>query len=141
MRSGHSLSELLVVLAISAIVLGIAAPRFVVWRDGAAVRGAAVQLAQALAAGRRSALLRSEGATVTFDSAAHAAVVLAGNDTVFRTGVASEVAVTFTPSRGTVRYAPGGFGYGAANTSVIVRRGSAADTVFVSRLGRVRLRE
>jgi hypothetical protein len=36
-------------------------------------------------------------------------------------------------------YAPTGMGYGAANLSVVVRRNAAVETVYVSRLGRVRL--
>jgi len=35
-------------------------------------------------------------------------------------------------------YAPNGLGYGASNLTVVLRRGSAAETIFVSRLGRVR---
>jgi hypothetical protein len=33
-----------------------------------------------------------------------------------------------------------GLGYGAANLRVVVRRGAASETVYVSRLGRVRWR-
>jgi hypothetical protein len=33
---------------------------------------------------------------------------------------------------------PHGLGVGVANLSLIIRRGRAADTVFLSRLGRIR---
>jgi hypothetical protein len=46
--------------------------------------------------------------------------------------------VVLSASRARVVYSASGFGYGAANLSVVVRRNSAVDTVFVSRLGRVR---
>jgi len=35
-------------------------------------------------------------------------------------------------------YAASGLGYGASNLRVIVRRGASADTITVSRLGRVK---
>jgi hypothetical protein len=46
--------------------------------------------------------------------------------------------VRLEPSRDSMAYAPSGLGWGGANLRVVVRRGAAADTVVVSRLGRVR---
>ena len=37
-----------------------------------------------------------------------------------------------------LRYTPNGLGYGASNTRLTIGRGRSADTVIVSRLGRVR---
>jgi hypothetical protein len=41
-------------------------------------------------------------------------------------------------TRDSLTYDPRGLGRGAANLSIVVRRGTIAETVFVSRLGRVR---
>jgi hypothetical protein len=41
-------------------------------------------------------------------------------------------------TRDSIAFYPSGLGYGAANTRLIVSRGAAAETVTVSRAGRVR---
>ena len=46
--------------------------------------------------------------------------------------------VMLSASRDSMAYAPNGLGYGAANLTIILRRGESAETIFVSRLGRVR---
>jgi hypothetical protein len=46
--------------------------------------------------------------------------------------------VRVTASRDSMAYDARGLGYGAANLSVVVHRGRVAETVYVSRLGRVR---
>ena len=51
----------------------------------------------------------------------------------------SEIVVAnLIASRLTVLYGPSGRGWGASNTSIAVTRGRWVDTLFVSRLGRVR---
>jgi hypothetical protein len=59
-------------------------------------------------------------------------------DTLLVHRFGADLGVTLEVSRDSVIYGPSGRGYGATNTTLIVRRGSAADTVTVSRLGRVR---
>ena len=46
--------------------------------------------------------------------------------------------VTLEASRDSIAYAASGLGWGAANSTVVARHGVAAETVWVSRLGRVR---
>jgi hypothetical protein len=46
--------------------------------------------------------------------------------------------VAVASSRDTVTYGASGRGYGAANSTIVLSRGAAAETVFVARLGRAR---
>jgi len=138
MQSGHTLAELLVVLTIGSILSGIALPRFAAIRDRAAVRSAAEQIEGTLAAARRSARLHSATTSVVFDPGRRMAFMMVEGDTLMTALPGTELAVALSGTRDTIRYAPDGRGYGATNSSVIVRRGAAADTIFVSRLGRVR---
>jgi Tfp pilus assembly protein FimT len=120
------------------ILLGIAAPRLGTLRDRASVRSAATELAAILSSARRAAMLRSSAAMVVIDEARSTASVIVGTDTLLTHDPGSELGVTLTATRDTVLYGPSGRGWGASNTSIVVARGSWADTIFVSRLGRVR---
>ena len=67
-----------------------------------------------------------------------AVTVFAGPDTIERRPLGTVHGVRLTVTRDSIAYAANGMGYGAANTRVILSRGAAAETVTVSRLGRVR---
>jgi hypothetical protein len=64
--------------------------------------------------------------------------VSVAGETVRKKEIGTDHGVELSSSRGQMTYAATGMGYGAANLSVVVRRRAAVDTVFVSRLGRVR---
>lgn len=136
--AGHTLMEVVVALTLMAILLSMAAPRLGDLRDRAAVRGAATELAATLASARRAAMLRSAGGMVVIDAERATATVIVGVDTLFSHAIGEELGVRLAATRDTVLYAPSGRGWGASNTSIIVARGRRADTLFVSRLGRVR---
>jgi type IV fimbrial biogenesis protein FimT len=137
-RTGHTLIELAIALAIMAILLSIAAPRLGTLRDRASVRSAATEIAAILSSARRAAMLRSMGAMVVIDEARSTASVIVAADTILAHDAGRELGVTITATRDTVLYGPSGRGWGASNTSIVVARGRWADTIFVSRLGRVR---
>lgn len=137
-RVGHTLIELAMALALIAILLSIAAPRLGTLRDRAAVRSATTELAAILASARRSAMLRSGSAMVIIDEYRSTASVIVGADTLLARAVGDELGVRLSATRDSVLYGPTGRGWGASNTSIVVTRGRWADTLFVSRLGRVR---
>jgi type II secretory pathway pseudopilin PulG len=138
MRPGYSLMQMLIVLAIIAVFCGIAIPRLSAARDGSAVRGAATQVVTAFALARSAAVLRASRVAVVIDSNAATLRVLTEAETLHVRALRPEFGVTLEATRDSVAYGPTGRGYGAANSSIILRRGAAVDTVFVSRLGRVR---
>lgn len=144
-RAGFSVLELVTVLTIMAAVLAAAIPRIVTQRDAAAVRSAtrAVRGAfssargHAIASGTRTAVRfsRAGGATGTFTGTV---VVHAGTDSLRRLALQTMHGITLVATRDSMSYLPSGLGFGAANLSVVIARGAHADTLTVSRLGRVR---
>lgn len=133
---GTTLAELLTVMAIAAIAAAVALPRLGRARDRLQVRGAVQTIGAAHAAARTLATVRGQRAVVS--TRAGVLAVRVGADTITRADLAARYGVRISATRDTVAYAPTGLGYGAANTSVVVTRGAAADTVLVSRLGRAR---
>lgn len=138
MRSGFSLLEQLVVLVVMAILLTFAGPRTASALDRVAVRNARMQLVSALGSARGSALARGERVTVALDDSIGLVRVLSGGDTLLVRSLRTELGVALASSRDSVTYGASGRGYGAANSTIVLSRGTAAETVFVARLGRAR---
>ena len=138
MRRGTSLIELLLVLIVLAVVAGIAIPRFREVRDRVAADAGATAVVTLLSMARHAAVRRARVTAVVFDTAAGDIVVRSGADRLASRPLRAVHGVALATTRDSVAYAPNGMGYGAANTRVIVSRGAAAETLTVSRLGRVR---
>ncbi|MDH3496164.1 MAG: hypothetical protein OER21_05335 [Gemmatimonadota bacterium] len=138
--AGFALVELVVVLGLTAALLLLAAPRWLQWQDRTRVSRAAVELAQFYQAARYAAILRATRVRIEFTGDTLAAVYEhAAGDSAFleRPGPARH-GVSLSATRAAIRIGPTGLGYGAANTTLIVRRGAAADTLTTSRLGRLK---
>jgi prepilin-type N-terminal cleavage/methylation domain-containing protein len=138
MRRGYTLLEQLVVLAVMTILLTIIGPRTLSALDRSAVRNARRELVSALGAARHSAQSRAERVAVSLDGTAGLLRVLAGHDTLLVRPLRAELGVALAASRDTVTYGASGRGYGAANSTIVLSRGVAAETVYVARLGRAR---
>lgn len=130
--------ELVVVMSIGAVVAAIAIPRAGRFLDRLRVRAAMTDVRECFAAARHLAIMRDTRAAVLLDSAADAVRVVIGGDTVLRRALGTEHGVELLATRDSMAFTPIGLGYGAANLRVIARRRSAAETLYVSRMGRVR---
>jgi prepilin-type N-terminal cleavage/methylation domain-containing protein len=135
---GFTLLELLVVLAIAGVVLGYGFLRIGAAADHAAVRAAVADATTTFNAARQAAIERREPIAVSIDTVGSSVTVAAGAERILRRNFAAAYAVRLIASRDSMAYDARGIGMGAANLSLIVRRGRVAETVFVSRLGRVR---
>ena len=140
MRRAHTLAELLLVVAIAGVLLGVALPAARRALDAIHARGAATEVAALLALARHTATYRGVRAAVRFDSAAASVLVHVGRDTVSRRSFRDRRRVALHATRDSIAFAPTGRGFGGANATIVLRRGQAAETVWVSRLGRVRRR-
>jgi Tfp pilus assembly protein FimT len=137
-RVGTTLLEVALVCAVVGVVTAIAAPAVRGVVDGVQLRAARDELAAACAAARQLAILRGQTVTLTVDEPDGRVVVATATDTVVRRDLAADYGVAVTATRTAVTFAPTGLGVGLSNLSVALARGRHADTVFVSRLGRVR---
>jgi Tfp pilus assembly protein FimT len=138
MRSGHSIAELLVVLVIIAVMLAVAVPRASAMLDRVAVQTAVGDVAATLGGARNLAIAARAGVAVDLDSSSGVLRVRRGNEMLFSRNVGHAHGVRLRATRDSIAFGSRGLGRGAANVSIVVTRGAVAETVFVSRLGRVR---
>jgi prepilin-type N-terminal cleavage/methylation domain-containing protein len=135
---GFTLPELLIALAVLAVLLALAAPALRRGTDAAHVRGARTEAVATLAVARQVAIARGTRSTLRIDTARARLLVLAAAETVLVRDLRGAHGIRLAATRLELRYSPNGLGYGASNARLIVGRGASADTVVVSRLGRVR---
>ena len=138
MRRGMTLIEVGVSVGILGLMAGLTFPRFGSYRDRVAVDAAASSTMSLISTARHAALRRATRTAVQLDSSTVTVLVVAGPDTIARRPLGEVHGVVFSTSRDSIAFSGTGLGYGAANTQIIIRRGSAADTIAVSRLGRAR---
>ena len=137
-HAGTSMPELIAVLALTGILLAIAIPSIDRSTERAAVRGAVAEIIASLSAARQLAVSRRGGVALSIDTAEAAIHVTGDGDTLSARPLGRVFGVTISSTRDSLAYDARGLGLGGANLTFVVMRGSTADTVIVSRLGRVR---
>jgi len=137
-RRGLTLVELCLVLTIVGLVTTMAVRQFGLYLDRAAARAAVVEAAAIVARARDEAVSQRASASVRFDTSAGALELRSGGALVSRVALGHAHGVTLSVNRDSLAYDLRGLGYGAANLTLVARRGRAADSLVVSRLGRLR---
>ncbi|MEO7996377.1 MAG: hypothetical protein ABI852_02970 [Gemmatimonadaceae bacterium] len=126
------------IIAVLGIVTAIAIRSVSQALDALAVRSAAREVRDVFATAREYAVAGGVRTAVQIVPAAAELSAHAGVDTISVRPIGQLHGVTLTTSRDSMAYSPSGLGYGASNLKIIVVKRSAAETVNVSRLGRVR---
>ena len=137
-RLGATLVELMLTLGIIGIVASIAVPRAARMADRLNVKGAAQDVVLTLATARAAASRRGAYVSFVADTRAGRVRAVSDGETLLERDLARIRGIRLEASRESVTFAPGGLGWGAANTTVIVTKGTRSDTIVMSRLGRVR---
>jgi prepilin-type N-terminal cleavage/methylation domain-containing protein len=137
-RHAFTIIELTITLCILSVLSAIAMPWAGKLLDRVRVRGAVVEIEATFGGARHIAIARSAQTVVDIDTVNQAIHVSIGTDTVRSAWIAADHDVRIGATRPRMSYSPTGMGYGASNLSVFVQRSAAVDTVFVSRLGRLR---
>jgi Tfp pilus assembly protein FimT len=137
-RSGFTIVETTLVLALSSALAAISLPCAWSFVDSIEVRGAVTEIESMFSLARHTAIARGAQATIEIDAGQRTISIRSGSDVIRVREVGLAHGVSLSTNRTSITYSPIGVGYGAANFSLVVSRGHATDTIVVSRLGRVR---
>ena len=137
-RHAHTLIELVITMAILSVacLTGLHALRAslddIATRDAVRAAGALVTRA------RDEAVALHTPVSVRIDTATATIYLVSRAGTMGRLALGSLHGVQLSTTRDSISFDARGLGFGAANFTLVARRGLAADTLVVSRLGRVR---
>lgn len=140
MRAGFSLMELVLVLAVVALVSAVGLPRLSAMLDHAATDAAARDVTTLLAVARAAAVSQGQRARLSIapDTLRLDLLDPAGWRPFLRWPGPLDRGVALQVSNPEVQFGPTGVGWGPSNTTVTLRRGSHIETITTSRVGRVK---
>lgn len=137
-RAAFTLPELALVLVIIGVLLGLAIPPLMSAADRSAVRAAIAEGAAVFIIARESALHARRATAVHVDTLAGVVRATGGGEILLSRDLRARHGVRIAATRDSMAYDARGLGVGAANLSLVIRRGRVTDTLYVSRLGRIR---
>lgn len=137
-RRAFTLIELVLVLTISGLIILVGVRQLQLYLDRIATRDAVRIAGAVVTRARDEAVAMHTPVSVVIDTGASTLELRSRRDTFARTSLAGIRGLSLTTTRDSITFDVRGLGFGAANLTLIARRGVAADTLRVSRLGRVR---
>jgi Tfp pilus assembly protein FimT len=137
-RCGYTLVELVAICTILGLISAAALHGLIRHLERIAVRNAITAAGAALARARDEALARHAIVTVSIDTDQALLILRTRDERLARYALGESYGVSLITTRDSIAFDTRGLGYGAANLTLIARRGVAADTLVVSRLGRTR---
>ena len=135
---GFSLPELVLALVIAGVATAIAVRPLRSYLDRSATRAAILQASLAVGRARDEALARHALVTLRVDTLLGTIALASAGERLAMQAPGHEHGVRLSVTRDSIAFDVRGLGYGAANLTLVARRGAAADTLVVSRLGRTR---
>ena len=138
-RPALTLLELVIVLVIIGLLSLIAVREMGHYLDRIAARSAVAEAAEVIQQARDEALARRAVVSVKIDTSTGELTMRERGRALAVHALAHAHRVDLTSTRDSLAFDVRGLGYGASNLTLVVRRGHAAETLVVSRLGRVRL--
>lgn len=136
---GVTLIELVIALVLVGILTGLALPVLWRWGDRWRVERAATELSAFYHAARQTAIIDGAPLRVEFGVDTLRAVLEGPPDSVILAVPGPRRhGASLAASRPVIGLEATGFGWGAANTTLVIRRGQAAESLTTSRLGRLK---
>lgn len=137
-RPAFSMVEITLVITVMALISIIGLRHLQLWLDHAATRNAIAESAQAIARAREEAIAQHAITNVGIDTATGTIAVTARAERLATHALGHAYGVTLSTTRDSISFDVRGLGYGPANTTLIAKKGTAANTLTVSRSGRVK---
>ncbi len=143
-RRGFTLIEMLLVIVIAGLLMGVAIPTFLKFSDKSALRSAAVAVSSMHARAKVAAIQRGRTTRLKMSAANNTMWVVSTNaagtglDTIGKVeNLNTRFGITFTTTRDSLTFTPRGIGFETSGTTIILLKGTKADTLTVTAAGRM----
>ena len=137
-RAGHTLIELVLVMIVMSLAALMGIRQFQLLMDRLATRDAVRAANFVVARARDDAIAMHTPVSVRIDTGASTLELRSRDGSISLAPLGTTHGVSLTTTRDSITFDVRGLGYGAANLTLVARRGRSADTLVVSRLGRTR---
>lgn len=137
-RRGYTIVELVLVMVIMSLAALVGVRQFQLLLDRLATRDAVRAAGAVVSRARDEAVALHTLVSVRVDTLAGSLELLSRDGRLAFSPLGSMHGVALSTSRDSITFDIRGLGYGAANLTLVAKRGRSADTLVVSRLGRLR---